>query len=533
MTSIIYKDIAPGARENVVPKMDDIQPFCDLNDLKTGVSVPKVATLEQDYWRLDGTFGIMQDDRAGQWGVWSQSMTGADGIFATAPVLTLSFPERITSVGASFQFDLHGPTWCNDLNISWYNGSTLLDSVDYAPDKAEYSCINLVQGYDKLVITFRSMSSPYRYLKISDVLFGYVREFGPDELRSADLYQAVSPISEEVEINTLNCVISSHDDIPFFFQRKQELEVYQNGQQQGVFYITASKRKGVRMYQVDAEDMIGLMADSLHMGGVYNGELSSRVIADIMGDTPYTLASALRSVKLYGWLPVASRRDNLAQVAFAIGAAVDTSGSDKVRIYPQSSDVAMTFDESNAFEGMEIDTAAVVTKVEVTEHTYRTVGTEDKELYKDELDGIATVTFDEPMHSLSISGGYITESGANYAVISGTGSEVTLTGSTYRHDTRVRSVSNPDASSLDKENVVKVTDATLVSKYNSVAVAQRVFEHYQCRDTVTAKLLLGTAMPGDVVSIQTEFDGVKTGTIQSIDISLARKRIGRAVILCQ
>ena len=110
---------------------------------------------------------------------------------------------------------------------------------------------------------------------------------------------------------------------------------------------------------------------------------------------------------------------------------------------------------------------------------------------------------------------------------------MTLSGVPYRHDTRVCSMNNPNAGAGDRENVVRVTDATLVSVYNSASVLRRLFERYKKRNTITAKLLLGDAMPGDIVTIETKYDGVKTGVIQSIDLSLARKRIGQAVILCQ
>ena len=95
--------------------------------------------------------------------------------------------------------------------------------MDYEPDSAQFTCFNEVENYDKLVITFRSMNHPYRYLKLSAVDFGFVRDFGPDELRNINLYQAVSSESEQVEINTLDFTLSSKDPIPIMFQRKQPL----------------------------------------------------------------------------------------------------------------------------------------------------------------------------------------------------------------------------------------------------------------------------------------------------------------------
>ena len=44
MANIIYKDVAPGAKEYVAPVITDQQPFCDANDLKSDIIVPQVAT---------------------------------------------------------------------------------------------------------------------------------------------------------------------------------------------------------------------------------------------------------------------------------------------------------------------------------------------------------------------------------------------------------------------------------------------------------------------------------------------------------
>ena len=108
-----------------------------------------------------------------------------------------------------------------------------------------------------------------------------------------------------------------------------------------------------------------------------------------------------------------------------------------------------------------------------------------------------------------------------------------LKGKRYVHTTRVVRVSNPDVSAGDIANVVQVTDATLVGPGNSPEVARRVYGHYQRRETVNATLVLAGELPGDVVTVSTEFDGIKTGTVLSLSVDLARKRIGEAVILCQ
>lgn len=227
MTKIIYKDIAPGAAEETTAVMSDLQLFTPIAELMAGGTAQKISTLEDGYSLMDDTFLLFPDDPSEVWwGAWSKSMSGEDGTFETPIVLMLSMPQQHTSVGMTIEFDPFEPNWCTDLNIKWYNDDTLLADQDFTPDAASYACIYEVRNYNKVVITFRAMSKPYRYLKLKTPLYGIEREFGMDELRSVNLLQGCSPISEELEINTMDCTISSRDPVPFIFQRKQPMEVY-------------------------------------------------------------------------------------------------------------------------------------------------------------------------------------------------------------------------------------------------------------------------------------------------------------------
>jgi len=530
MTRIIYKDVAPGAKENATPSMADIQPFCDVTDLTREISPLPIGTGELNQWILNGNYAGIPDSLAGA-AVWSRSLSNENGRFAAPIVLTLELDDIFSSVGITFRFDPHGPDWCNDLNIKWYRDSSLLADINFAPNDWEYFCQKEVSNYNKLVVTFYGTAAPYRYLKLWDALYGMVRVFDGDELRGVNLFQAASVISEQLEINTLRFTLSSKDPVPFMFQRKQPLEVFNRDRLQGVHYITASKRTGESIYDIDAVDAKGLLEESYHVGGIYNNITFSDLVREIIGNYTCKIDPALTSLALSGWLPSDTRRNNLAQAAFAAGAVVDTSGSHEIRIFAPPTISSSEFREGRMFEGASIETSALVTAVQVVEHRFATGG-DTAVLFEGALSGAVEVTFGDPHHNLTIAGGTILESGANYAMISGTGAVVTLRGSAYLHTTKIVEIKNPNVSARDISNVITVENATLVSASNSSAVAQRVYDKYQRREIVAARLLLENEMPGDIVTIATKYDGNKTGTIQSLDLNLARKRTGDASILC-
>ena len=201
---------------------------------------------------------------------------------------------------------------------------------------------------------------------------------------------------------------------------------------------------------------MALLEQSTHYGGIYTGQTVAQVVAHIC-NIPYLIQTRFAGVKLYGWLPIATRRDNLIQVLFAVGANTKVDQNGTLRIESLWDGVASSIPEDRVFLGDSVQYAARVTQVSVLEHQY-IPGSETVDLF----DGTAAegdiIQFSEPVYDLSAEGFSVLESGANYAKLSaGTGK---LTGKKYVHTTRdVRAQVLPD----DVPNVVEVTEATLVS----------------------------------------------------------------------
>jgi hypothetical protein len=215
--TIIYKDITPGAMESATASMTDLQDFCNLDDLALdGITVPQVATLEDGYWKLGTNFKLFPDTPAGHpWGVWSKSISGADGTFTAPPTLVLLFSSYIESVGVTLAFDPYGPGWSNNLTITWMKDSVVQATDTFTPDAYNYSCIKLVKAFDELRIQFNSMSAAYRYLKLQSVILGIIRTFTRNDYFSLSMYQAASPVSETIEANTMEVRLKNKSNTAF------------------------------------------------------------------------------------------------------------------------------------------------------------------------------------------------------------------------------------------------------------------------------------------------------------------------------
>lgn len=340
--------------------------------------------------------------------------------------------------------------------------------------------------------------------------------FTPDKIREGNLHLVTSLLSSALEVNTLFVVVECTDPSILDFERNTPLLYYTRPDQPMVFRVQHINRAGPGIYEISATSTLGLLTEGLHYGGIYTGQTAQEVIASICGAVPFILKSNLVETKLYGWLPIASPRDNLSQVLFALGAALKTDLDGVLRIAGLWDGASGTVGRDDIYQGANVDYAAKVTSVAVTEHQYAE-GAETAKLFEGTAQEGDIITFNEPMHSLTAEGFTVLESGANYARVSaGSG---TLTGKKYIHNTRlitraVQTANTPNVKTVDK--------ATLVSLVNSAAVAGRLAAFYACTQTIDAPVVYSGENPGDVLSIYHPYD--KSGVsscLQSADITLS------------
>ena len=319
---------------------------------------------------------------------------------------------------------------------------------------------------------------------------------------------------------------------------------YHDGALLGRFYLEKITKVGKWDWSFSCISDMGLLNTSQHYGGIYSGEKAGTVIADIIGNIiPYTLSTDLQNVELYGRLPVASRRNNLRDVLFAIGAQL-TRAADGTAIFsayePEPTPVPIT---ANTFykTGGSVNRGTPATQALVTEHSFAARDSDPVEtLYDGEISGedIVTpkgarvngvlITFDEPHHSYSVSSATLLESGANYAVI-GSSAYGVLTGKAYTHTQRILARDGRPAST---PNVVQSSACQLVNIRNSPGIADRVIAYYGYATEVTMDMILTNQKPGDFVTFTDPYGDQRQGYIQSLEITVSKVLKARATIIC-
>lgn len=306
-------------------------------------------------------------------------------------------------------------------------------------------------------------------------------------------------------------------------------------------YVETITRTGREQWEFRCISGIGLLLSSYHYGGIYTGETLAELVADIIhGIIPYTLDSELGATPMYGWLPKATRRDNLRNVLFAVGGLCQKDKNGDLSIVPSTADEPYDLDPSAVYMGGSVAGLSPASQVNITEHAYIALDTDETVTLFDgeaaaepmttpqgqELTAVL-VEFDEPVHNLQITNGTILESGANYAVL-GQSSQCTLTGQRYSHTQRIISRNQKTNAA---PNVVQSNACGLVNLLNSENVADRVMAYYGHSKEVETDLVVTNQRPGDAVEFYDPFGDPTSGYIASLDMTMSAICKARAVIV--
>lgn len=533
------------ARGDSTPSSAAAQPFCDLQtDLLLEERPPqtKYGTLEARQFLMDGSFELFPEEPAGSfWGLWSRQQSGTDGRFAEPPVLDVSFGQDHSSSGVTLHFYEPTGDWASDVLVQWYGASgELLATARCAPDAADYYCACKVTGYRAMKLTFLATSRPGRYLKLAGLDYGVALTFAGDQVREAKVLEEVDLLSNEVRINTLDLTLFNKDGafsilnpagVFDVLQHKQKFTVWEDvradakavekvSHNMGTFYLSEWENTSDTLASFSAVDAVGLLDSAPHRGGIYD-TTAGALVADILEGYDYELAPSLAERPVRGWLPIGTRRSALQQLAFALGAVVDCSRSDKIKIYPPPTRPSSLITYQRKFLGSKVALKPLITGITVTAYQY-TLGTDTEELFKDTLtEGTHEIQLQQPAGELSASGAQLAEWGANYAVVQvSEPGEVVISGRKYTEiKTGIRQVAR-DIPANAKPNELTVDSATLVEPATAPAVASRVLDYYARRYEQTFDMLAGEEVLADMLVVQSFGGEMVRGCLEKMEFDL-------------
>lgn len=515
--------------------------------LKDDLEVMDIATLEPDFgWPLDGTKSLMPNNPTGYtWGWWSAELSGEDGLFSNPPQLTITFSDDTgaatphSSVGITLDF---AATLPETVNIKWYGEQdNLLSSKDFTPNSYRYFCENSISNYYKLVITIPSMQEPQRYLRVTGIIFGVIELIDNQRVTQATIVEETNPAALTLPINTLKLSFYTPDGrfellnpqgAYSMIQFKQEIKAYKTidnvKSYMGKYYLQEATGTVDAVTQLSCIDVIGLLDTLEYKGGLYTNTPVTDLLNDILApdDIAYTLDSAFVPIKITGYLAISSKRVALQQIAIAIGAIIDPTHGETIKIYPapalDSPDISIT--SNRKIIGHKITLEELVTQVDVTAHEY-TPGEDSslKEVAKASLGvGVHTITFSSPAEVSNVRGGSLKMSHPNYCIVEvSSPGEVIVKGYPYVDTTTIYTAKTETLPAGTKTGVKSITGATLIDPTKAQAAAIRVYNYYQLRYKDEGRLLPGNETIGNIVEISSMGGNNLTGYIQRITTDLS------------
>lgn len=377
----------------------------------------------------------------------------------------------------------------------------------------------------------------YQYNSTTQLTFADEGNFD-GVLLEGSFYNETSLLEDELSIDTMKIRVRSiNTSYPLHnFIYGSQVTFYKNDALYGKYYLVSVERQTKNEYILNVQSSIGLLDDTMHYGGIYSGEYASAIIQDIIGGKiAYTEHNIFSKIKVYGWLPVATRRENLKQLLFAVGGCVKKKNGD-VYFTTLTVDAPKAIPENKVFDTGKITYDSPASRIEVVEHQFSKVDSvPSEEVYSGEIVGssfvtpkgysvsdAALVTWDKPYHSLTFSDCTLlnNEMGVNYAVVSSSGS-ATISGKPYIHSKMI--VSRDKENYNGKEKVAKVENATLVTLANSNSVADKVMAYYDSPCTLSGAIVMDGEKPLDNITMPNQFEEENTGMIKSIEGTLGKQ----------
>ena len=537
-TEISHRLVDTTAKPEAEYSMDDLLEHSSFEEIKDEDEDPdSIMSSERNHNILDGSMTLVPDDPTTlDWGVWTNSKTDENADFDVDPVLSAEFENVHTSTGITFVFE--GDAYPEQIEIIWYNDSTVVASETFAPDAMTYFCDLTVESYNKVVMTFSGMSLPDRHLKIAEIDYGEIKIWSKNGIISANILEEINLTSTELTINTLE--FSVHDDNEEFnmlnpdgvyvaLQEKQKLTVkeYLNGAaiKMGKFYLDTWENTSTTVAAFTAYDAMGLFDTIQYITSpMWSDEPAENVFEHIFaaaGWTDYVIEDAIKTETVRGYIPAGSVRNALHHICLSLRCSCipNRKGSVEIKRLPSEAD-AIEIEKSRKLGSPKITQNALVNSVAVTGYDF-TVSTESTQLYSAELEaGSYEITFSNPATNLSASGATIVDSGINYAKISVTSSgTVAITGNKYDSQSSIYTYEADGVTAANRAQKT-VKDVYLVNGSNAEALAQFLYEDYQRRIVQKFSMALEDEIAGDNVDVDTMLNARKIGVITSLDIDL-------------
>lgn len=436
-----------------------------------------------------------------------------------------------------------------DIRIETFGECCSKVSVTYnSTDNATYDCVqdesdgniyvlskdNWLEGSKSITITFTLKGTTY-LLKIASISIGGIKIY--DDAFSASLSEEIDILSQDFPLDELNISISSETAI----EKGSKMSVSNARIYFGTFFVDECERTGENTYNITCYNSSGKFEQNQYMQWTLyskkTDDASIITFAEFIEElkaitgTEILTDEDLSEIQLYGHIPITTCRVALATAASSFGLMIDTSRGDVVRLKRIPTEIS-SFISGDRILGEAVVKETKETCVGVYENIQRghTLSSTELKLTLTEGNNY-TVLFDKPSKCYDTKNIIsVIESGDNFltfkalATVEGQPIEI-LEWQFVKISRNINPACAITASTNVKQQ--KFSNYSLIAIYadndndgsNNIEYDKDadIKKFISSEGTVTAKVILAGEKVGDLVEIETPWQGVKTGIITSLN----------------
>ena len=462
-----------------------------------------------------------------------QGSSANDSIYLNYNDGYLNFDNGIT---ISFYGDC-----CREITVQYIFPDTTSEyetySVDgdlfyFVPGTWYSNCLHSIKIY------FTKSKLPNQFIKVSYVKFGEVVVW--NKFKSISLLEEINVLSDDLPINSLDFSVVLKEN--FEFEDGAPMNVYSNGRYYGTFYLDEAERTSKYIYSIKALNCLSIL-DNVDFDD-WKTELDLCDFIDIVkSKTGITIKEPTNTQYFtFGFVPTNSCRYCLCATAFADGLMIESGRSDSVTLTSIPTEITSIITTSNkriigesTFTKSKPITAINLQEVDSFELSESlTFNYEKSGKYYFENSPIMVF---EPEDMSNIA---LFEHSLNYVNFIAS-QNVSFNAHKLSFYAREYTITNPNITNqkTNEKNIKNflITGRILVPSedesyaYYTVARDADVLKYMQSGGTVKAKIVLENEKVGDLIQIETAFDGIKTGIITSMAISFGYRDVAEIEVL--
>ena len=184
--------------------------------LEQSPSSVEYATLEGDYWLLDGSKTNLPSSGYAQQPIILSPLSDENGNFVgTKPTIIITatdLSQLYSLIGITMQFDKQQNDYATNFTIERYNNGTLVGTTTCTNDSTFFmSNVIDLDNFTQLKIIFNSINKPYRRVRISNIALGTEVKFSENEIISMSQKKSTDVLSRELMQNSFEVTIDNYE----------------------------------------------------------------------------------------------------------------------------------------------------------------------------------------------------------------------------------------------------------------------------------------------------------------------------------